>query len=737
MLREIPFAMTAVLIASALPASAAPPQTFATAYVQAAAPRGAVGRDAGVDVSQGRYVRVTASGTFSSRYGACGTTVGPNGCGGNASPTAAGTLLAAFADNNGRMETSWMPVGQFANLAVPSGAKRLLFRVNGLSGREFGAYRVVADVVPNASPAQLGSGPAYSGSRIGIGPGATSQSSAIRIGSSGVQVASATIGGRAQTLGSATSLGTVQHGPSSGVLPSGTAATRSDVHYALRRLGFSDTPANVTNVLNTGVATWVAKQLQAPSPDSDSSIVQGPGGNVEALPVLTGTTADGNYQQNIEDRLMQWQVNTQWQLREKITLHWLEHFAVSYQKVNQPADMEHYIQTVRYDALGNYAKLIADVAKEPAMLIWLDNANNGYNPNTPPNENFGREVMQLYTIGLNTLNPDGTIVQDPNNPGEPLATYQEQDVKNMALALTGFQLQQAQAIGTYPAYVDNVSFNAAAHCGSMNSCPGAANGGFSVMGQKIPDGTQCTWSYTQYKQSGLNTACVMDNVALNLASNPTTWSYEAAEMIERLVNETPSPAFVKRISTVWGKTVNDSNQIAEVVSAIANDPEFYAGKYTMVKEPIEYEVDAIRALGGANTNPITSTMKTPLTSAISDTARMAQEIWDPPSVFSFYYPGQKEHMINNAQMLSVWSSAADLAGAAQTKACPTCTIDLDFSTFATATQTNDLAGYLLDALVDGGTPQLNALVRNYLNNKASNVQGAVWIILSSPEYGVN
>jgi len=95
---------------------------------------------------------------------------------------------------------------------------------------------------------------------------------------------------------------------------------------------------------------------------------------------------------------MQYEVNTQWQLREKLTLHWLEHFAVSYATVGQSADMEHYIETVRADALGNYAKLLADVSKEPAVMIWLDNANNGYLPNTPPNENFGREVMQLYSL---------------------------------------------------------------------------------------------------------------------------------------------------------------------------------------------------------------------------------------------------------------------------------------------------------------------------------------------------
>jgi uncharacterized protein (DUF1800 family) len=423
-------------------------------------------------------------------------------------------------------------------------------------------------------------------------------------------------------------------------------------------------------------------------------------------------------------------VNTQWQLREKLTLHWLEHFSVSEQTVNQSADMEHYIETVRADSLGNFAKLVADVSKEPAVMLWLNNANNGYNPNTPPNENFGRELMQLYTLGVNTLNADGSIVTDPNNPGQPLATYSEQDVKTMALALTGFQLQSQQPVGTYPAYVDTIAFNAAAHA------PATA-GGFAVMGQTIPDGKSCPWSYTLYKQTSLNTSCVMDNAALALASNPTTWAYEANEMLERLVTETPSPAMIKRISTVWGQTVNDPNQIAKVVAAIAADPEFYNGKYTMIKEPIEFEVDAIRALGGAGGNPVSSSVPRPLANGISDTARMSQEIWDPPSVFSFYYPGDKEALVNNSQLLATWSSATDLANAAHTTACTNCSIYLNFTSFAALKQTNDLAGYLLDGLVDGGTPQLNALVRNFLNNNPNNVQGALWIILSSPEYGAN
>ena len=729
MFRFIAAPIAAALVASALPAGATAAPAYATSFVQAAVPRGAIGRDAGVDLSQGSYVRVSASGAFASRALGCSPSVGPNGCGGTGSPAAPGTLVAAFADANGRLLSSWLPVGQYASLPVALGARRLLLRVNGLSGREYGAYRVVTDVLSNAAPPQLGSGSSASASPIHSGPGGgtgATRSLAVRIANTGVQTASVL-----RANGKVSALGTVGTGPSAGVIPTGAAGSRSDVQYALRRLGFSDTPANVAAVMSTGVSAWVTAQLAAPSPDSDASIVQGAGGNVEALPVLTGNpTTDGNYGANIEDRLIQWQVNTVWQLREKLTLHWLEHFAVSNATVNQPADMEHYIETVRADALGNYAKLLADVSKEPAMMLWLNNANNGYNPNTPPNENFGREVMQLYSIGLNALNPDGSIVMDPNNPGQALATYQEADVKSMALALTGFQLQTQQAIGTYPAYVDQIAFNVAAHAP-------AKNGGFLVMGQIIPDGKTCPWTYATYKQTGLNTSCVVDNAALSLANNPTTWAYEATEMLQRLVTETPSPAMIKRISTVWGQTVNDPQQIAKVVAAIAADPEFYAGKYSMVKEPIEFEVDAIRALSGATANHVTATVVRPLSSAIGDTARMAQEIWDPPSVFSFYYPGNKEAMVNNAQLLSVWASATNIATSARTTACTTCSIFLDFTSFATAKQTADLSGYLLDALVDGGTPQLNALVKNFLNNNPTNVQGALWIILSSPEYGVN
>ena len=122
MFRFIAAPIAAALVASALPAGATAAPAYATSFVQAAVPRGAIGRDAGVDLSQGSYVRVSASGAFASRALGCSPSVGPNGCGGTGSPAAPGTLVAAFADANGRLLSSWLPVGQYASLPVALGA---------------------------------------------------------------------------------------------------------------------------------------------------------------------------------------------------------------------------------------------------------------------------------------------------------------------------------------------------------------------------------------------------------------------------------------------------------------------------------------------------------------------------------------------------------------------------------------------------------------------------------------
>ena len=651
-----------------------------------------------------------------------------------------GVLMGAFANQRDVPASAWFRVGSFASLAVPAGASRLLLRIADVTGREVGDYRVVADAVAGPVPA--------------LGSAAAGSFGAVRM------MGTRHVGLVSSASASASSLSSGGYGPGSNpYVPTGTAAApkRSDVQYVMRRLGFSDTPEQVTYWFGHGGYTaWVANQLNYTA-ISDSTLPT----YVDAMPTLTGNTAiypDDAQQTIVETRLLQQQVATQRQLLEKITLHWLEHFAVSKYVVGSNADMEHYVETVRADALGNFSKLVSDVSKEPAMLQYLDNNyNNGNNATNPPNQNFGREIMQLYTIGLTKLNIDGTPVLDANNT--PIATYSQADVVTSSAALTGLEVHGASTqTGPYPNYLDKMVFDASTHYAP------AQHGGAAlptIFGQTIsdPGGTQCAWSATFPTGQSSTGPCVIDNFVKILASQPTTCAFEAKEMIQRFANEDPSPGYVSRVATVWCNNVSANNQIALVVGAIANDPEFLSGKYTMIKEPIELEIDAIRALRGSknvvSANPIVG-QNIPLTNAVRDSSAMQQEVWYPPSVFSFYYPGHKEDLLDNYEVLSRWNTAADLASDVYTTVPTTApNVAIDMSALApagmtaTSAEVNRAVNYVLDALVDGGTPELKAILTNYMLNYVNNtsttasnsftagLKGLVWLTISSPEDEAN
>ena len=90
-------------------------------------------------------------------------------------------------------------------------------------------------------------------------------------------------------------------------------------------------------------------------------------------------------------------LSTQRPLQEKLTLFWHDHFAVSASKVNQPLMMLDYLNTLRAGASGKFRSLLLSVSRDPAMIRWLDNETN---VKGKPNENFAREIMELFTLGI-------------------------------------------------------------------------------------------------------------------------------------------------------------------------------------------------------------------------------------------------------------------------------------------------------------------------------------------------
>jgi hypothetical protein len=177
----------------------------------------------------------------------------------------------------------------------------------------------------------------------------------------------------------------------------------------LRRAGFAARPDELDRYVQLG---WedTLNELLYPElvPEDLDSLLAGLQGNLLDL-------------QNIEDVQTWWlfrMVQTRRPLLEKLTLFWHGHFAVANYKVNNPLLMHQHIQMLRDHALGTFDDMLLRVARDPAMLIWLDGASNRRNA---PNENFGRELLELYTLGI--------------------GNYSEDDVKAAARAFTGWNLR--------------------------------------------------------------------------------------------------------------------------------------------------------------------------------------------------------------------------------------------------------------------------------------------------------
>ena len=116
-------------------------------------------------------------------------------------------------------------------------------------------------------------------------------------------------------------------------------------------------------------------------------------------------------------------VTTRVPLREKLTLFWHGHFATSYEKVEDPALMHRQIETIRRHAWGNFRELVLAIARDPAMVVWLDGESN---TKEHPNENFARELMELFTCGI--------------------GHYTETDVQEAARAFTGWHREGAEFV---------------------------------------------------------------------------------------------------------------------------------------------------------------------------------------------------------------------------------------------------------------------------------------------------
>lgn len=322
------------------------------------------------------------------------------------------------------------------------------------------------------------------------------------------------------------------------------------------------------------------------------------------------------------------------QLRQRVAFALHQILVVSgSSEVNRPSWMTVYLQALDRNAFGNYRTLLNEITLTPAMGEYLDMR---LSTRTSPNENFAREVLQLFSIGTDVLNPDGTQQRDAQ--GNTIPTYSQADVNEFTRVFTGWNF--ATAIG---AGITNFR-DPLVPRGGQNHDFGAKTllNGFSIAACSSPNGTA-------------NIACAqsdMTAVMNHLANHPNVGPFISKQLIQHLVTSNPSPAYVERVAKVFNNDcsglypqgcTNLRGNLKLVVQAILLDPEARGDvktdpNYGKLREPAQYINGFLRAFNAKSFDKTTTSDGILGTRGGDFTGTLDQQIFQPPTVFSYYQP---------------------------------------------------------------------------------------------------
>ena len=310
------------------------------------------------------------------------------------------------------------------------------------------------------------------------------------------------------------------------------------------------------------------------------------------------------------------------QLRQRIALALSEYFVVSVSGISTQWSqfaMAAYWDMLCENAFGNFRQLLEAVTLNPAMGLYLNTKGNQKEDvatGRAPDENYAREVMQLFTIGLLELNNDGTV--KTNGSGQPIETYNQDTITNLARVFTGWDLNTGIAGPTATTqFVMPMQLIASRHSALAAT----------FLGTTIPAGTD---GVTALK------------IALDtLFNHPNVGPFFGRQMIQRLVTSNPSPAYVARVATAFnnnGRGVRGDMQA--VIRAILLDPEARSDDALALPTGGKLREPMLRFIQWARTFNATSAAGTWKIYDLSDPAsRLAQSPLRSPSVFNYFRPG--------------------------------------------------------------------------------------------------
>jgi uncharacterized protein (DUF1800 family) len=426
---------------------------------------------------------------------------------------------------------------------------------------------------------------------------------------------------QAGTVGSTVAVDVVNPNPGSATSPTANAQVQASVQSSARLLDqatFGPTLTTIQHVQTVGLQGYLNEQFALP-PTLEPDITTPP-------PTLCATNT-------IPCQQAEWwqaALTAPDQLRQRVAFAMSEMFVISTNSDNAHA-VTSYQNTLVNDAFGNFYTMMKDVTLSPGMgayLNMLNSAKPGTINGVPQiaNENYARELMQLFTIGLDMLNQDGTLQLDSS--GNPIPTYTETQVQAFARAYTGWTYGQpgGAALTKYPNgtadYDDPMQSYDAQH---------------DMLAKVLLNGTTLP--------AGQSSSQDLTGALTNIFNHTNVGPFVCRQLIQHLVTSNPSPAYVSRISAVFANDgTGTRGNLQAVVQAILLDTEARSGDVNPsfdgghLREPLLYMTNVMRGLGftfvGAGTGTGAEYYYTPgnFTSALSE------KPYTSGAVFNFFPP---------------------------------------------------------------------------------------------------
>jgi uncharacterized protein (DUF1800 family) len=531
--------------------------------------------------------------------------------------------------------------------------------------------------------------------------------------------------------------------PTTAPTPSPPAVDAADAARLLEQATFGVTAADVAHVQSVGIDGYISEQLAytptqytgfSYTPHTAPAGCMGDGSNPPDASSLCARDQYSAYQ--VQRDFFVHALNNPDQLRQRVAFALSQMMVVSSVEIYEAYGLADFQNILLNDALGNYRTLLQDVTLSPTMGHYLDMANSDEtNPQngTVPNQNYAREVLQLFSIGLVALNPDGT--QQLDSSGAPIPTFEGTTIEGFASVFTGWTYPPLP--GATSQWTNPINFD-----GTMVSFPNHHQAGTKAL---LND-------YTV--PAGQTPEQDLANALDNIFNHPNVGPFISQQLIQHLVTSNPSPAYVARIAAVFANNGQGvRGDLGAVVRAILEDTEARGAApatnaFGHLREPALFITSTLRSLGGQSDGVLPR----------SASSAMGQPMFSPETVFSFYPPS---YQIPGTQLLApefgINNAATALARAnfintviMQGGAAPDPTVTgstgttINLTPLASATSNTALIAQLNQTLMHGSLPNdANDIILAATNSIASAstdplaaVRAASYLILTSAQYQV-